>query len=119
MFFYQNNYFKTAAFIQRKNLLLNKLTFRCIVLLACIMYFSIDSLAAIGQSAVITLVLPHGARQSGMGDVGTALADDEHALFWNPAGLGIKNEELQGGAFGILHSIFRIYGIPRPHIANR
>jgi len=44
------------------------------------------SLAA-QQSAVITLVMPVGARQLGMGETSTALADDVFATFWNPAGL--------------------------------
>jgi len=26
--------------------------------------------------------------------VGTALADDENVLFWNPAGLGVPNEQV-------------------------
>ncbi|NLD98986.1 MAG: hypothetical protein GX640_03860 [Fibrobacter sp.] len=34
-----------------------------------------------GESAIITLVFPYGARACGMGESGTALADDESALF--------------------------------------
>jgi hypothetical protein len=52
----------------------------------------------IGQSAVITLVFPSGARSLGMGQVGTALADDEDVLFYNPAGLGMENNRWHGGA---------------------
>jgi ligand-binding sensor domain-containing protein len=43
---------------------------------------------AIGQSAVITLVMPPGARATGMGEAFTGLADDANAVYYNPAGLG-------------------------------
>ena len=43
------------------------------------------SLAA--GSAIITLEMPVGARQLGMGEVGAAVADDATAMFYNPAGL--------------------------------
>lgn len=43
--------------------------------------------AAAQNSAVITLVMPVGARQLGMGETSTAVADDVFATFWNPAGL--------------------------------
>lgn len=54
--------------------------------------------AGVGESAVITLVFPHGARSTAMGEVGTALADDEHTIFYNPAGLGVDNERWHTGA---------------------
>ena len=38
-------------------------------------------------SAIITLQMPVGARQLGMGEVGAALADDATAMYYNPAGL--------------------------------
>lgn len=44
--------------------------------------------AAIGQSSVITLAFPWGARSTGLGETFTGIADDEQALFYNPAGLG-------------------------------
>ncbi len=44
---------------------------------------------AIGQSAVITLVMPPGARATGMGEAFTGLADDANAVYFNPAGLGL------------------------------
>jgi hypothetical protein len=53
--------------------------------------------AGVGQSAVITLVFPYGARSYAMGEVGTALADDESVLFFNPAGLDVPNERYIGG----------------------
>jgi ligand-binding sensor domain-containing protein len=43
---------------------------------------------AVGQSAVITLVFPPGARATGLGEAFTAVADDANATFFNPAGLG-------------------------------
>jgi len=45
------------------------------------------SLTQAQQSSVITLVMPVGARQLGMGEASTALADDVFATYWNPAGL--------------------------------
>ncbi|MCB9496181.1 MAG: PorV/PorQ family protein [Fibrobacteria bacterium] len=47
----------------------------------------VGAASAAQQSAVITLVMPVGARQLGMGETSTALADDVFATFWNPAGL--------------------------------
>jgi ligand-binding sensor domain-containing protein len=40
-----------------------------------------------GSSAVITLVMPVGARQLGMGETAVGMADDVFGIFWNPAGL--------------------------------
>ncbi|HON10243.1 MAG TPA: PorV/PorQ family protein [Chitinispirillaceae bacterium] len=53
--------------------------------------------AGVGESSVITLIFPFGARSCGMGETGTALADDESALFFNPAGLAIQDRRWQGG----------------------
>ncbi len=50
-----------------------------------------SSVAGVGESAVITLSFPFGARSTAMGEVGTALADDGSALFFNPAGLGVNH----------------------------
>jgi len=57
------------------------------ILLALFMpaLFPVASFADKFQSAVIALVFPSGARQNAMGETGVALADDENALFWNPA----------------------------------
>jgi len=49
-------------------------------------------------SAIITLEMPVGARQLGMGEAGAALADDATAMYYNPAGL----------AFGPLADEWRI-----------
>lgn len=40
-----------------------------------------------GNAAIITLEMPVGARQTGMGEAGAALADDANAPYYNPAGL--------------------------------
>ena len=53
-----------------------------------------------GESAVITLIFPFGARSCGMGEVGTALADDEAVLYWNPAGLAVSNPKFKGVSIG-------------------
>lgn len=51
--------------------------------------------ASQGGSAVITLVMPVGARQLGMGEAAVAVADDVFGTFWNPAGIAfgpVSNE---------------------------
>ncbi len=48
-----------------------------------------------GNAAVITLVMPVGARQLGMGEAAVALSDDVYGTYWNPAGLAfgpVSNE---------------------------
>ncbi|HMD69538.1 MAG TPA: PorV/PorQ family protein [Chitinivibrionales bacterium] len=65
----------------------------CLMILTCVV-----GSFAVGQSAVITLVFPSGSRSLAMGEVGTALADDEDVLFYNPAGLGIPNQRWDRGA---------------------
>ena len=44
--------------------------------------------AYVGQSSIITLVFPYGARSTGLGETSTGVADDASATFYNPAGLG-------------------------------
>lgn len=43
-----------------------------------------------GGAAVPFLLISPDARASGMGDIGTAIADDINAVFWNPGGLGYQ-----------------------------
>lgn len=65
--------------------------------------FVFTTFADIGQSAIITLIFPYGARSTGMGEVGTALSSDGSASYYNPANLGVENEDWKGGllhAFG-------------------
>ena len=68
------------------------------ILLPFLVLLYVMSVSAVGQSAVITLVFPSGSRSLAMGEVGTALADDEQVLFYNPAGLGMNNSRWRGGA---------------------
>ncbi|MGE5480530.1 MAG: PorV/PorQ family protein [Chloroflexota bacterium] len=44
--------------------------------------------AQAGGSSVPFLLISPDARSSGMGETGTAIADDINAIYWNPAGLG-------------------------------
>jgi hypothetical protein len=61
-------------------------------MIICLFLAGLHRSDAAFQTAIITLVFPSGARECGMGEVGTALADDENVLYWNPAGLGVRNE---------------------------
>jgi hypothetical protein len=45
------------------------------------------ALAQAGGSSVPFLLISPDARTSGMGEAGTAIADDINAVYWNPAGL--------------------------------
>ena len=56
------------------------------VILACL--FAANEAFAVGQSAVVTLGFPVGARPTAMGEAFTGLANDANAVFYNPAGLG-------------------------------
>ena len=57
---------------------------------ACLILSAIlfPAAAGVGESAVITLVFPPGARATGLGETFTALSDDANATYFNPAGLG-------------------------------
>lgn len=44
--------------------------------------------AGVGESAVITLIFPPGARATGTGEAFTGVSDDISATYYNPAGLG-------------------------------
>lgn len=76
---------------------------KSILFAAAVLISFAEVFASVGQSSVITLVFPGGSRGCGMGEVGTALADDEYTTFWNPAGLGLSNERLNGGAISTFH----------------
>jgi hypothetical protein len=52
-------------------------------------FLSLSTDAAVGESAVITLIFPPGARATAMGEAFTGLADDANATYYNPAGLGM------------------------------
>jgi hypothetical protein len=69
--------------------------------------------AAVGESKADILVLPYGARMRGMGEVGTALADDECMVFTNPAGLGQPAERWRYGAQTIaFERLLPAFGVP-------
>ena len=48
-----------------------------------------------GGAAVPFLLIAPDARAGGMGEVGTAIADDINAVYWNPAGLGFQTNTRQ------------------------
>jgi len=50
-----------------------------------------ETKAQAGGSAVPFLTISPDARSSGMGEVGTAVADDIFAVYWNPAGLAFHD----------------------------
>ena len=58
-------------------------TLRKILLLS----FLCSAASFAANSAIITLEMPVGTRQLGMGETGVAIADDASALYYNPAGL--------------------------------
>ncbi len=62
--------------------------FKILTVSFAVIAFFHSSSFAVGQSAVITLVFPPGARATGLGEAFTAVADDANATFFNPAGLG-------------------------------
>ncbi len=57
------------------------------ILMLILTYTSLTE-AGVGESAVITLIFPPGARSTGMGEAFTGVADDATATYYNPAGLG-------------------------------
>jgi len=57
-----------------------------LVVLSCL--FAAGEASAVGQSAVVTLGFPIGARPTAMGEAFTGLANDANAVYYNPAGLG-------------------------------
>ncbi|MBN8586694.1 MAG: type IX secretion system outer membrane channel protein PorV [Rhodothermia bacterium] len=64
-------------------------------LLALFVLFCTSSLYAQNNAAVVFLQIEPDARFSGMGNAGSAVADNSSAIFWNPAGLASqKNTEL-------------------------
>ena len=55
--------------------------------------------AQAGGSAVPFLLISPDARASGMGETGTAIADDINAIYWNPGGLGFLDYFDNSGDF--------------------
>jgi hypothetical protein len=58
------------------------------VVVALLCLLTAGEALAVGQSAVVTLGFPVGARPTAMGEAFTGLANDANAIFYNPAGLG-------------------------------
>jgi len=53
---------------------------------------SVQVMAQAGGAAVPFLLISPDARAGGMGEVGTAIADNVNAVYWNPAGLGFQTK---------------------------
>ena len=64
-------------------------------IIALFLATTVASYAQAGGAAVPFLLIAPDARASGMGEVGTAIADDINAVYWNPAGLGFQTNERQ------------------------
>ncbi len=64
-------------------------------ILALMCALATTSYGQAGGAAVPFLLIAPDARAGGMGEVGTAIADDINAVFWNPAGLGFQTNTRQ------------------------
>ncbi len=69
--------------------------FRAGVVLTAIMLTATTAYGQAGGAAVPFLLIAPDARGGSMGEVGTAIADDINAVFWNPAGLGYQSNQRQ------------------------
>lgn len=58
-----------------------------LVILLSLPFIGTNLYSQAGGAAVPFLLISPDARASGMGEVGTAIADDINAIYWNPAGL--------------------------------
>ncbi|MCX7880607.1 MAG: PorV/PorQ family protein [Ignavibacteria bacterium] len=68
-----------------------------ILILITLLFLNFTNLfSQAGGASVLFISIPPDARASGMGEVGTAIADDINAVFWNPAGLGFKRYVQKG-----------------------
>lgn len=63
-------------------------SFIAALLLTCILVNG--PIEAQGESAVPFLLISPNSRASGMGEIGTGIADDAAAIHWNPAGLAFQ-----------------------------
>lgn len=66
-------------------------------LLVGIVLITTSAYSQVGGAAVPFLLIAPDARAGAMGEVGTAIADDINAVFWNPAGLGFQTQQRQVG----------------------
>ncbi len=53
---------------------------------------SVNLMAQAGGAAVPFLLISPDARAGGMGEVGTGIADNINAIYWNPGGLGFQTK---------------------------
>lgn len=67
---------------------LNRSVFLLSIMMIMLFGFSNKLMSQAGGSSVPFLLISPDSRASGMGETGTALADDINAVYWNPAGLG-------------------------------
>lgn len=72
----------------------SKLKSLCIILVLGLMFLSESKVFAQSTNAVTTgvpfLLIGPNSRMAGMGETGTAIADDPTAMHWNPAGLAYQ-----------------------------
>lgn len=63
---------------------------KILLALSIIAFFGVSNIYPVGAgiTGLNFLKISQGARQSGMGEAFTGIADDVNAIFWNPAGLG-------------------------------
>ena len=73
-----------------------KINLKGIALLLLFFAGSSGLFAQAGGASVLFISIPPDARASGMGEVGTAIADDINAIYWNPAGLGFQRYVQKG-----------------------
>lgn len=66
-------------------------TAQLLTIMLLLLTTSLKSFGQAGGAAVPFLLISPDARASGMGEVGTAIADDINAVFWNSAGLGFHD----------------------------
>lgn len=64
------------------------------------LFFSQNSFAQVGITAVPFLQIEPDSRGAGMGNTGVAIADNASAIFWNPAGLAFQTQN----QIGITHA---------------
>lgn len=69
-------------------------------LVVSLVILPINLFSQAGGSSVPFLRISPDARSSGMGETGTAIADNANAVYWNPAGLGFLDYFSYGNDFG-------------------
>ena len=71
------------------NRMTTSVSIKLIFILALLSAMVVNVMAGVGESAVITLAFPPGARSTGLGEAFTGCSDDATATYYNPAGLGL------------------------------